>query len=143
MEIITTEFPGLLFIKPKIFGDARGYFYESWNRERYENAGITEDFVQDNVSFSSKGVLRGLHYQKPYTQGKLVSVLLGEVWDVVVDLRRSSPHSASGRASRSQASAKNSSTSRAASRTASASSPRRRSSNTNAPTNTAQRASTA
>ena len=91
MEIITTEFPGLLFIKPKIFGDARGYFYESWNRERYENAGITEDFVQDNVSFSSKGVLRGLHYQKPYTQGKLVSVLVGEVWDVVVDLRRSSP----------------------------------------------------
>lgn len=91
MEIITTEFPGLLFIKPKIFGDARGYFYESWNRERYENAGITENFVQDNVSFSSKGVLRGLHYQKPYTQGKLVSVLLGEVWDVVVDLRRSSP----------------------------------------------------
>ena len=91
MEIITTEFPGLLFIKPKIFGDARGYFYESWNRERYENAGITEDFVQDNVSFSSRGVLRGLHYQKPYTQGKLVSVLMGEVWDVVVDLRRSSP----------------------------------------------------
>lgn len=91
MEITTTEFPGLLFIKPKIFGDARGYFYESWNRERYENAGITEDFVQDNVSFSSRGVLRGLHYQKPYTQGKLVSVLLGEVWDVVVDLRRSSP----------------------------------------------------
>ena len=91
MEIITTEFPGLIFIKPKIFGDSRGYFYESWNRERYENAGITENFVQDNVSFSSKGVLRGLHYQKPYTQGKLVSVLLGEVWDVVVDLRRSSP----------------------------------------------------
>lgn len=91
MEIITTEFPGLLFIKPKIFGDSRGYFYESWNRERYENAGITEDFVQDNVSFSSRGVLRGLHYQKPYTQGKLVSVLLGEVWDVAVDLRRSSP----------------------------------------------------
>ena len=91
MEIITTEFPGLLFIKPKIFGDSRGYFYESWNKARYENAGITEDFVQDNVSFSSKGVLRGLHYQKPYTQGKLVSVLLGEVWDVVVDLRRSSP----------------------------------------------------
>lgn len=91
MEIITTEFPGLVLIKPKIFGDARGYFYESWNKERYEDAGITEDFVQDNVSFSSRGVLRGLHYQKPYTQGKLVSVLAGEVWDVVVDLRRSSP----------------------------------------------------
>ena len=91
MEILTTEFPGLILIKPKIFGDARGYFYELWNKERYENAGITENFVQDNVSFSSRGVLRGLHYQKPYTQGKLVSVLMGEVWDVVVDLRRSSP----------------------------------------------------
>lgn len=91
MEILTTEFPGLVLIKPKIFGDARGYFYESWNKERYVSAGIVEDFVQDNVSFSSRGVLRGLHYQKPYTQGKLVSVLMGEVWDVVVDLRRSSP----------------------------------------------------
>lgn len=91
MEVITTEFPGLILIKPQIFGDARGYFYESWNKERYESVGITENFVQDNVSFSSKGVLRGLHYQKPYTQGKLVSVLIGEVWDVVVDLRRSSP----------------------------------------------------
>ena len=91
MEIITTEFPGLVLIKPKIFGDARGYFYESWNKERYDSAGITEAFVQANVSFSSRGVLRGLHYQKPYTQGKLVSVLMGEVWDVVVDLRRSSP----------------------------------------------------
>ena len=91
MEIIKTEFPGLILIKPQIFGDSRGYFYESWNRERYENAEITENFVQDNVSYSSKGVLRGLHYQKPYTQGKLVSVLMGEVWDVVVDLRRSSP----------------------------------------------------
>ena len=91
MKISTTEFPGLVLIKPKIFGDARGYFYESWNKERYESAGITEDFVQDNISFSSRGVLRGLHYQKPYTQGKLVSVLIGEVWDVVVDLRRSSP----------------------------------------------------
>lgn len=91
MEIIKTEFPGLILIKPQIFGDSRGYFYESWNKERYENAGITEDFVQDNVSYSSRSVLRGLHYQKPYTQGKLVSVLMGEVWDVVVDLRRSSP----------------------------------------------------
>ena len=91
MEIITTEFPGLVLIKPKIFGDARGYFYESWTKERYESVGITEDFVQDNVSFSSRGVLRGLHYQKPHTQGKLVSVLMGEVWDVVVDLCRGSP----------------------------------------------------
>lgn len=91
MEIIKTEFPGLTFIKPKIFGDSRGWFFESWSKERYAEIGITENFVQDNISFSTKGVLRGLHYQKPYTQGKLVFVLQGEVWDVVVDLRRSSP----------------------------------------------------
>lgn len=91
MKITKTDFPGVVFIEPQIFGDARGWFYESWNRERYADAGITENFVQDNVSFSSRGVLRGLHYQKPFPQGKLVSVLLGKVWDVVVDLRRSSP----------------------------------------------------
>ncbi|MDO4988582.1 MAG: dTDP-4-dehydrorhamnose 3,5-epimerase [Synergistes sp.] len=91
MEAIVTEFPGLIFIKPKIFGDRRGWFYEAWNKERYAEIGITYSFVQDNISYSSRGVLRGLHYQKPYTQGKLVSVLQGQVWDVVVDLRRSSP----------------------------------------------------
>lgn len=91
MEVTKTVFPGVVFITPKIYGDSRGWFYESWNHERYAEIGITENFVQDNVSFSSKGVLRGLHYQKPYTQGKLVSVLQGEVWDVIVDIRRSSP----------------------------------------------------
>ncbi|MCQ4814648.1 dTDP-4-dehydrorhamnose 3,5-epimerase [Cloacibacillus evryensis] len=91
MKVHTTGFPGLIFIEPRIFGDSRGWFYESWNKERYAEIGITDDFVQDNVSFSSYGVLRGLHYQKPYTQGKLVSVLQGKVWDVVVDLRKSSP----------------------------------------------------
>ena len=85
------EFPGLIFIEPKIFGDSRGWFFESWNKERYTEIGITEEFVQDNISYSTRGVLRGLHYQKPYTQGKLVFVLQGEVWDVVVDLRKSSP----------------------------------------------------
>ena len=81
---------GLIYIEPKIFEDGRGWFYESWNKERYSEIGITEDFVQDNFSLSSRGVLRGLHYQKPYTQGKLVSVIKGEVWDVAVDLRKGS-----------------------------------------------------
>ena len=91
MEVIKSEFSELLLIKPKIFGDSRGWFFESWNKERYEEAGIQDNFVQSNVSYSTKGVLRGLHYQKPYTQGKLVFVLQGQVWDVVVDLRRTSP----------------------------------------------------
>ena len=91
MNIRTTDFPGLLFIEPKLYGDQRGWFFESWNSERYAEAGIHADFVQDNISYSTKGVLRGLHYQRPYTQGKLVFVLEGNVWDVVVDLRKSSP----------------------------------------------------
>lgn len=91
MKVTKTELAGVIFIEPQIFGDKRGWFYESWNKKRYVSAGITEDFVQDNVSYSSYGVLRGLHYQKPYTQGKLVTVQCGKVWDVVVDLRRSSP----------------------------------------------------
>jgi dTDP-4-dehydrorhamnose 3,5-epimerase len=81
----------LLIFKPKVFGDSRGFFLETYNRERYRQAGLMEDFVQDNMSLSRKGVLRGLHFQKPYTQGKLVSVVYGQVWDVAVDLRRSSP----------------------------------------------------
>ena len=91
MKIHRTEFDGLIYLEPKIFGDSRGWFYESWNKERYSEIGITEDFVQDNFSFSCRSVLRGLHYQKPYTQEKLVSVIEGKVWDVVVDLRRNSP----------------------------------------------------
>jgi dTDP-4-dehydrorhamnose 3,5-epimerase len=91
MDVQTTEIAGLLIFKPKIFGDARGFFLETYNRERYRQAGLTEDFVQDNMSLSRKGVLRGLHFQKPYTQGKLVSVVFGQVWDVAVDLRKDSP----------------------------------------------------
>ena len=77
--MLKTDLPGLIYIEPKIFGDNRGWFYESWNKERYAEIGISDDFLQDNFSYSSCGVLRGLHYQKPYTQGKLVSVLEGEV----------------------------------------------------------------
>jgi len=87
MNIIETGFEGLLIIEPKVFGDKRGYFVETWNRERYHQAGIPVDFVQDNLSLSRQGTLRGLHYQIP-PQGKLISVLEGRVQDVVVDLRR-------------------------------------------------------
>ncbi|NCC61378.1 MAG: dTDP-4-dehydrorhamnose 3,5-epimerase [Verrucomicrobiae bacterium] len=87
MNIIETGFEGLLIIEPKVFGDKRGYFVETWNRERYLQAGIPFDFVQDNLSLSRQGTLRGLHYQIP-PQGKLISVLEGCVQDVVVDLRR-------------------------------------------------------
>ena len=87
MNIIETGFEGLLIIEPKVFGDKRGYFVETWNRKRYLQAGIPFDFVQDNLSLSRQGTLRGLHYQIP-PQGKLISVLEGRVQDVVVDLRR-------------------------------------------------------
>lgn len=91
MEIIKTEIDGLLIIKPRIFGDSRGYFFESYQKEVYNNAGIVEEFVQDNESKSSKGVLRGLHFQHPpFAQGKLVRVVTGAVLDVAVDLRKSS-----------------------------------------------------
>ena len=83
---------GVLLVKPQIFGDARGWFYETYNEERYRQAGITETFVQDNQSFSQKNVVRGLHFQKPpHTQAKLVSVIQGAVLDVAVDLRAGSP----------------------------------------------------
>lgn len=91
MNVIETKLPGVLIIEPKVFGDARGYFFETWQQTRYEAIGIKENFVQDNVSYSARGVLRGLHYQKPNTQGKLVSVLQGEVFDVAVDIRAGSP----------------------------------------------------
>jgi dTDP-4-dehydrorhamnose 3,5-epimerase len=77
-------------LEPKVFGDARGYFMETWNHRRYRDAGLDVNFVQDNISVSGKGALRGLHFQNPSAQGKLVSVLQGEVFDVAVDLRRSS-----------------------------------------------------
>lgn len=91
MNIIPTEIPDVLVLEPKVFGDERGFFYESYNRRAMTEAGITDDFVQDNHSRSAKGVLRGLHYQIQNTQGKLVRVISGSVYDVVVDLRKSSP----------------------------------------------------
>ena len=91
MEIKCTEIPGLLIIQPKIFYDARGYFFESYNADKFANAGIDVRFVQDNESKSMKGVLRGLHFQKPpFAQGKLVRVMKGAVLDVAVDLRKGS-----------------------------------------------------
>ena len=90
MNVIRCDLPGLLIIEPKVFGDSRGFFMETWNRKRYTDAGLDVDFVQDNISVSRKAALRGLHFQNPNGQGKLVSVLEGEVFDVAVDLRRSS-----------------------------------------------------
>lgn len=93
MNVVTTDLPGVLIIEPKVFGDERGFFYESFNAKAFEEAtGLTTTFVQDNHSRSQKGVLRGLHYQLQNTQGKLVRVTAGEVLDVAVDIRRSSPH---------------------------------------------------
>lgn len=91
MNILTCNLPGLLVIEPKVFGDARGFFVETWNLRRYREAGINLDFVQDNISFSRRGILRGLHFQNPNSQGKLLQVLQGEVFDVAVDVRKSSP----------------------------------------------------
>lgn len=92
MEIITTEIPGVLILKPKVFGDDRGFFMESFNRRSWlEATGLDHEFVQDNHSRSARGVLRGLHYQIRQPQGKLVRVVSGEVFDVAVDVRRSSP----------------------------------------------------
>ena len=89
MEIIKTSIKDLLVIKPDVFRDERGYFYESYNKERFAKEGLTMTFVQDNESKSSKGVLRGLHFQKPpYAQGKLVRVVKGAVMDIAVDLRK-------------------------------------------------------
>ena len=90
MQIIETPIQDLLEIQPKVFGDKRGFFLETWQKKRYEEAGIHYQFVQDNRSFSSRGTLRGLHFQKRFPQGKLVSVIFGEVFDVAVDLRRGS-----------------------------------------------------
>lgn len=91
MNIIQTPLPGLLIIEPKVFGDDRGFFLESWNSATFKAAGIDLHFVQDNHSRSQKGVLRGMHFQNPEPQGKLVRVVRGAVYDAVVDLRRSSP----------------------------------------------------
>ena len=92
MQIIATQHPEVLLLRPKVFGDARGFFFESYNRKAFAGIGIDAEFVQDNHSRSAKGVLRGLHYQISQPQGKLVRVAAGEAFDVVVDLRRNSPH---------------------------------------------------
>jgi dTDP-4-dehydrorhamnose 3,5-epimerase len=91
MHVVALEPPGLLLVEPKIFGDARGFFVETYNRARYAEAGIAASFVQDNLSSSRRGVLRGLHFQHPHGQAKLVTVLEGEVFDVAVDIRVGSP----------------------------------------------------
>lgn len=91
MNIETTPLRDLLLIEPRVFGDERGFFFESWNQRTFKDAGIGVDFVQDNHSRSRQGILRGLHYQTEQTQGKLVRVVRGSVFDVAVDLRRGSP----------------------------------------------------
>lgn len=91
MQIEKTIIPGVLVFTPKVFGDDRGFFLESYNRKEFAKAGIEEVFVQDNHSKSVQGVIRGLHYQKKHPQGKLIRVIQGEVLDVVVDIRRESP----------------------------------------------------
>ena len=91
MELINTSLPEVLVLKPTVHGDHRGFFMETYRKEVFEQAGISADFVQDNHSKSSKGILRGLHYQIKNPQGKLVRAVAGEIFDVVVDMRRSSP----------------------------------------------------
>jgi dTDP-4-dehydrorhamnose 3,5-epimerase len=93
MNVVSTTLPGVLIIEPKVFGDARGFFFESYNRRALRDVcGVDAEFVQDNHSRSAKGVLRGLHYQIQQAQGKLVRVVAGEVFDVAVDVRKSSPN---------------------------------------------------
>lgn len=91
MKVLTTDLPGVLVIEPRVSGDDRGYFLETWQAARYAECGVLEPFVQDNQSLSRRGVLRGLHFQHPRGQGKLIAVLVGEVYDVVLDVRRGSP----------------------------------------------------
>lgn len=91
MNIKETALPGVLEFQPRKFGDARGYFMETWRDAAYKEAGLSENFVQDNMSFSQHGVLRGLHFQLPRAQGKLVYCPIGEVFDVAVDIRHGSP----------------------------------------------------
>lgn len=92
MEIIETPIKDLIIIKPRVFADARGYFFETYNQKNYQEAGIKQNFCQDNQSKSSYGVVRGLHFQLlPHSQSKLVSATVGVVWDVAVDLRKNSP----------------------------------------------------
>lgn len=91
MNVIETAIPGVLILEPQVFGDERGFFMETYRTNRYAELGIPVPFVQDNLSYSRRGVLRGLHVQHPHAQGKLVQVMSGEVFDVAVDIRRGSP----------------------------------------------------
>jgi dTDP-4-dehydrorhamnose 3,5-epimerase len=91
MQVHATAIPGVLLFEPRVFGDARGFFLETFHAARYAEAGLTLPFVQDNWSRSARGILRGLHFQWPNPQGKLVSVVSGAVWDVAVDIRKGSP----------------------------------------------------
>ena len=98
MKVLETALPGVLILEPAVFEDRRGYFLETYHQERYDEAGLDCSFVQDNLSYSAQGTLRGLHYQYPHGQAKLVQVIKGEVFDVAVDIRRSHPLSVSGSA---------------------------------------------
>jgi len=98
MQVHKTEFPGLLIIEPDVFYDARGYFFESYNRLKYSNNEVVYEPVQDNESSSTRGVIRGLHYQEePLAQAKLIRVIEGRIYDVALDIRRGSAHPASRR----------------------------------------------
>jgi dTDP-4-dehydrorhamnose 3,5-epimerase len=90
-HVTPTAIDGVVIIEPQVFRDVRGYFFEAWHAARFAAAGLPENFVQDNVSRSARGVLRGLHFQQPYAQAKLVQALDGEIFDVAVDIRRDSP----------------------------------------------------
>ncbi len=92
MKIFNTAIPEVLLIKPKVLTDSRGFFFEHWHRNRYQEVGLPKEFAQDNISFSKEKVLRGLHFQHPNDQGKLISVLAGEIFDVAVDIRPNSPN---------------------------------------------------
>lgn len=91
MRISETDLPGVLLIEPQVFADARGFFFESWRQDRYDAQGLPASFVQDNISVSAGNVLRGLHFQHPHAQGKLIQALHGEIFDVAVDVRVGSP----------------------------------------------------
>ena len=132
MKVTTCEISGLLILEPKVFTDSRGFFLEIFNQARYREAGLRADFVQDNLSFSGRGTLRGLHFQNPNSQGKLLQVLQGEVFDVAVDIRRSSPPLGGGTRSCFQGRRSGSSTSRTGSHTVLSCSAKPRCSTTNA-----------
>jgi len=92
-KFISTQLSEVILIEPRVFDDGRGYFLESYKQSEFKKNNIPETFVQDNHSQSTKGVLRGLHFQiNPYAQGKLIRCIRGEIWDVAIDIRRSSPH---------------------------------------------------